>query len=230
MGVGMGLNISDSNQSPAAAKESTPPQAPPTAQGDGYGASKSEGQHSTAAAPVPVMEAKTETGHPDHALDLSNADLNFTDMEFTLAPANVNNQAQGDSGEAGVSNEPQLDLTSFGTTDGSSINMSSLDNINPPTSTEQSAANTDMTQPAVPSGQTMAVGGKTGDAPGPDFDQMFAGDGQADGMDFDFSLGDGNMGGDTFDDLMNDRDNTFDTMEHGEFDATFFGLDKVDGS
>ncbi|ODA77116.2 hypothetical protein RJ55_07634 [Drechmeria coniospora] len=146
-----------------------------------------------------------------------NAGLNFTDMEFTLAPTN-NSQEQP--------NDSSIDLTSLIPADGVGKTLASMST----------------TLPAGQSGMTEAP--STTNSPGKEddvknrgtlqdsdaaFTDMFPGDGQADGMDFDFSL-DGGMGGDTFDDLMNDRDNTFDAMEHGDFDATFFGLDKTEGT
>lgn len=64
------------------------------------------------------------------------------------------------------------------------------------------------------------------------FAELFGNDeGQADGMDFDFSIGGGGGGGtggmggdDTFDDLMNTRDGDF-GMGGDDFDASFLELD-----
>lgn len=156
----------------------------------------------------------------------SNSGLNFNDMEFTLAPNNES-QGQGSADAAGMHPaEPSFDLASFAppADGGSSGNMASLENMLPASVEVQAgggpapnAAGQDKT------GATKA----SGEAPDAAFADIFAGDEPTDGMDFDFSL-DGGMGGDTFDDLMNDRDNTFELMEHGDIDATFFGIDKTD--
>lgn len=168
-------------------------------------------------------------GADDDTLGI-NSELNFTDMEFTLAPTNnePHEQLAGDAANSHA-HEPSFDLTSFAPpadgADGGSLTMASLDTILPASLAGPTAA--------PPSTDNIAKtdGEKSGELPDEStFADMFTGDGQADGMDFDFSLGDAGMGGDTFDDLMNDRDNTYDTMEHGDFDNNYFGINKTDDS
>jgi hypothetical protein len=240
MGIGLDMGISDSIQPPVPVKqENVPSQTPATGPDGGSDAVKAESKETASEAPMAGMDITLEGtqadmgGADDAVMDLSNTDLNFTDMEFTLAPVNDNQSQQGVDGNAAVkSTEPSFDLTSFDTTDNTTgnmaVNMSSLDNMLPNQITEQptSTTNAPETAAAAESQRNTEVEKKEQMADAALTD-VFTGDGQADGMDFDFSLGDG-MGGDTFDDLMNDRDNTFDTMEHGEFDANFFGLDKID--
>ncbi|KAG6192041.1 hypothetical protein E4U36_002237 [Claviceps purpurea] len=175
----------------------------------------------------------------------NNSNLNFTDMQFTLAPSNTNPNHPGSTGAATAQpNGPSYDFV-FGTTN---------------TATAPTPINNAMSSVTTGTAATMANGTGSAQAPMPEpeptpvpvenrrnaeapkkedgtsttFSEIFTGDGPADGMDFDFSLGDGNnmssMGGDTFDDMMNVRDNTFDSMEHGDFDTSFFGLDKADGA
>lgn len=245
--MGMGMGMPDSAASSITIKEEKPSShLPSVTEAEGSSKVKTDGKQPTPAAPVPLMDAKLESNSSgftggDNVLELTNSDLNFTDMEFTLAPGNGNTtQSGGDGATAANLNGPSFDLGSFGTANGATATMS-LDNHNnsnnsnhnnhnnnvSSSSAAQPAASTSGTGPAKtesqPSGEAQKKEASTDAA----FADMFAGDGQADGMDFDFSIGDG-MGGDTFDDLMNDRDNTFDSMEHGEFDATFFGLDKAD--
>ncbi|GAB0135575.1 hypothetical protein EsDP_00003908 [Epichloe bromicola] len=248
--MGMGMGIPDSAAASITIKEENPPSHLPSATGaEGSSKVKTDGKQPTPAAPVPLMDAKLETNSSgvtggDNVLELTNSDLNFTDMEFTLAPGNDNpTRSGGDGATAANLNGPSFDLGSFGTTNGATATMS-LDNHHhrhhhhhhnnnnnnnnlPSRTVAQPAASTSGTGPAKTESQPSAEARKKEESSDAAFADIFAGDGQADGMDFDFSIGDG-MGGDTFDDLMNDRDNTFDSMEHGDFDATFFGLDKAD--
>ncbi|QPH16807.1 hypothetical protein C2857_001528 [Epichloe festucae Fl1] len=246
MGMGMGMGIPDSAAASITIKEEKPSShLPSVTEAEGSSKVKTGGKQPTPAAPVPLMDAKLESNSSgltggDNVLELTNSDLNFTDMEFTLAPGNDNStQSGGDGATAANLNGPSFDLGSFGTTNGATATMS-LDNHNhnqnnnnknnnnmPSSTVAQPAASTSGTGPAKTESQPSAEAQKKEERTDAAFADIFAGDGQADGMDFDFSIGDG-MGGDTFDDLMNDRDNTFDSMEHGDFDATFFGLDKAD--
>ncbi|KAG6014992.1 hypothetical protein E4U43_005914 [Claviceps pusilla] len=192
----------------------------------------------TIAAPIPMMDAKLESNTSGltggrEVLDLTNSDLNFTDMEFTLAPGNVNPNQSGSTGAATVhTNGPAFDLGSFGILNGAPAAMSANNGISSSTGAKVAATASNM-RPATASGpadnRRNAEVQKKEEGTGVGLADKYTGDGQADGMDFDFSIGDG-MSGDTFDDLMNDRDNTFDSMEHGDFDANFFGLDKADGA
>ncbi|RDA93343.1 hypothetical protein CP533_0323 [Ophiocordyceps camponoti-saundersi (nom. inval.)] len=103
-------------------------------------------------------------------------------------------------------------------------NMASLDGILPANLAAPINAPTDAADSHV-----KPIEGRNAEAPDAAFAGIFAGEGQTDGMDFDFSIGDAGMG-DTFDDLMIDRDNTYGTLEHGDYDASFFGLEKPDGT
>ncbi|KAG6002121.1 hypothetical protein E4U21_003447 [Claviceps maximensis] len=199
---------------------------------------KTEVKASTLAAPIPMMDAKLESNPSGltggrEVLDLTNSDLNFTDMEFTLAPGNINpNQSGSTYATTANTNGPVFDLNSFGTSNGAPAVMS-VNNGIPSSVGAKAAATASGSRPApapVPAeNRRNAELQRKEQGASATFADIFAGDGQADGMDFDFSIGDG-MSGDTFDDLMNDRDNTFDSMEHGDFDANFFGLEKADGA
>lgn len=206
----------------------------PMTEAPGSSKIKAEVKQSAPAAPVPMMAANLESNSSAYkggrdVLDLTNSDLNFTDMEFTLAPGNVNPiQSGGNGAVAANSNGPPFDLSTLGSTNGATGTMSLTTSMSSST-VRKAAATASSTGPA-PTGMDIhrnAEAQKKGEGTDAAFADIFAGDGQADGMDFDFSIG-GGTGGDTFDDLMNDRDDTFDSMEHGDFDANFFGLNKVD--
>ncbi|TWU74788.1 hypothetical protein ED733_006154 [Metarhizium rileyi] len=238
MGLGLGLGMADATHPAVPIKDENVSQQASNGVHAGIpGAIKSESKESKPEAPVATMDLldgnQANMGGSDGAaLDLTNSDLNFTDMEFTLAPTNNSQNQPGHEGNATASNhEPSFDLASFDTTDGATGTLSSLENMLPTNNaTMQSAPATTNASEARPAdSQPNAERQKKASVADQSLADVFTGDGQADGMDFDFSLGDG-MGGDTFDDLMNDRDNTFDTMEHGDFDANFFGLDKIDDS
>ncbi|OAR01809.1 hypothetical protein LLEC1_00671 [Akanthomyces lecanii] len=161
---------------------------------------------------------------------------NFTDMQFSLAPGD-GSQGQNTTGTS------SFDMSSFAPSD----TILTLDSMLPGTAqptdlctsnTEGGAATTATTAEAVKA-ESHKDGGNTNDS---NFEDFFTNDAsQADGMDFDFSLGGsgggggsggngGGMGEDTFDDLMNDRDGTFELMSNEDFDAAFFGLDNKDGT
>lgn len=131
-------------------------------------------------------------------------DSGFGDMNFSATTA-----ADGDAATQSFD---------FGNGD-AATDLLSLENIGPAPTTDASAAD------AVPATTTTA-------ADDAQFAELFSNDeGQADGMDFDFSIGGsggggtGGMGGDdTFDDLMNTRDGDF-GMGGDDFDASFLELD-----
>lgn len=156
------------------------------------------------------------------------ADANFTDMEFSLAPADGTQATQN------TTTTDSFDISSFAPND----TMLSLDSLLPnggqPTDANaggDAPVATDTTTEA----KTEPANQGVTSANEPNLEEFFDNDGgQADGMDFDFSLGGtgsggggggGGMGEDTFDDLMNDRDGTFELMSNEDFDAAFFGLD-----
>ncbi|KAJ4859977.1 hypothetical protein T069G_04965 [Trichoderma breve] len=141
--------------------------------------------------------------------------MNFTDMEFTLAPPPGNEV----SGQPSASKEPSFDLATFAPADGGDdlLNLNHLLPADPSGSAAQANP-----------GQVKMEDVKV-EVPDATMNTDFFGpeSGAADGMDFDFSLG--GSGDDTFDDLMNNRDSTFELMDAGgDFDTAFFGLDKPD--
>ncbi|KAG6172970.1 hypothetical protein E4U11_000063 [Claviceps purpurea] len=177
--------------------------------------------------------------------NMNNSNLNFTDMQFTLAPSNTNSNHPGSTGAATAQpNGPSYDFV-FGTTNTataptpinnamSSVTTGTAATMANGTGSAQAPMPVPEPTPVPVENRRNAEAPKKEDGTSTTFSEIFTGDGPADGMDFDFSLGDGNnmssMGGDTFDDMMNVRDNTFDSMEHGDFDTSFFGLDKADGA
>ncbi|OAA79889.1 hypothetical protein LEL_03375 [Akanthomyces lecanii RCEF 1005] len=213
-----------------------------------------------ALAPFPVMDAGNMTSSDagvileDNALSAINsttsnvvktegpvaaeapmmAESNFTDMQFSLAPGD-GSQGQNTTGAA------SFDVSSFAPGD----TMLTLDNILPGNSqTKDVSGSKNDGAPAATAAEAIKAeppkdGGNANDS---NFEDFFTNDAsQADGMDFDFSLGGsgsgggsggggGGMGEDTFDDLMNDRDGTFELMSNEDFDAAFFGLDNKDGT
>ncbi|KAM3432017.1 hypothetical protein MY4824_006801 [Beauveria thailandica] len=190
---------------------------------------------------TPHHSVKTEvTAAPEAPMM---AESNFTDMQFSLAPADAS-QGQNTTGPGA------FDMSSFPPAD----SMVSLDNMmpangQPANGQSANASGSNMGGAAVPATVTEAIktepvkdnASANANANDSNFEEFFTNDAsQADGMDFDFSLGGtgggggsgggGGMGEDTFDDLMNDRDGTFELMSNEDFDAAFFGLDNRDGT
>ncbi|KAG6067961.1 hypothetical protein E4U32_002436 [Claviceps aff. humidiphila group G2b] len=192
------------------------------------------------------MNGPNMNGSSMHNSNMNNSNLNFTDMQFTLAPSNTNPNHPGSTGAATA--QPigsSYDFGMFGTTNTATaptpINNAMASVTTGTTATTSNGTGSAQAPMPVPEPTPVPVENrrnaeapKKEDGTSTTFSEIFTGDGPADGMDFDFSLGDGNnmssMGGDTFDDMMNVRDNTFDSMEHGDFDTSFFGLDKADGA
>ncbi|ETR98436.1 hypothetical protein M419DRAFT_11763 [Trichoderma reesei RUT C-30] len=136
--------------------------------------------------------------------------MNFTDMEFTLA-APPGGEVPG---QPNTTKEPSFDMATFAPAEGGD-DLLNLNHLLPGDANNSSGA--------APQPPTKAEGG----AAPVNTDFFGPGSGAADGMDFDFSLG--GSGDDTFDDLMNNRDSTFELMDAGgDFDTAFFGLDKAD--
>ncbi|OAA65062.1 hypothetical protein ISF_04472 [Cordyceps fumosorosea ARSEF 2679] len=157
-------------------------------------------------------------------------DSNFTDMQFSLAPGDG---SQGQNTNAAGS----FDIPSFAPGDAILSVDNMLSGSGQPANSNGSDTNGPTTVPATTETiKTEPVKG-TGATNESNFEEFFTNDAsQADGMDFDFSLGGGGgnggggMGEDTFDDLMNDRDGNFELMTNEDFDAAFFGLDNKDGT
>ncbi|RFU75449.1 hypothetical protein TARUN_6782 [Trichoderma arundinaceum] len=201
------------------------PQAPPPPHGgmNGFNGNASPGGISQM--PLgdqkPVVDMLPETSGSNQSSAMpETSGMNFTDMEFTLAPP-PGNEA---TAQPITSKEPSFDLTTFAPTD-SGDDLLNLNHLLP---TDQAPAN-NSSSGAAPNAQVKVEDVKT-EAVDPttmNADFFGAESGAADGMDFDFSLG--GTGDDTFDDLMNNRDSTFELMDAGgDFDSAFFGLDKPD--
>ncbi|KAL7956576.1 hypothetical protein V8C34DRAFT_288316 [Trichoderma compactum] len=164
----------------------------------------------------PIADTIPEPSGSNHPPVLPEASgMHFTDMEFTLAPPPGNEV----SGQPSATKEPSFDLTTFAPADGGDdlLNFNHLLPADPGGSAAQANP-----------GQVKMEDVKV-EVPDATMNTDFFGpeSGAADGMDFDFSLG--GTGDDTFDDLMNNRDSTFELMDAGgDFDTAFFGLDKLD--
>ncbi|KAH7127685.1 hypothetical protein EDB81DRAFT_889475 [Dactylonectria macrodidyma] len=189
-------------------------------------------------APMPDMDEKPVDIDMDiSGGDLPNPELNFTDMEFTLAP--TNNESQNPP----TSHEPSFDLTTFAPAEGGD-DLLGLDNLLPPNPSEHANINPVSQNPATENavkpensenlnisasamdltntGVQDNLSIKKDEISDSTFDELLF-------MDTDNNFGGGGSGGlgeDTFADLMDSRDDTFDLMEHGDFDASYFGLDQ----
>lgn len=207
----MGTGLPDASQADASMKDDLDPFQSSTGP-DGSGLNVETG---TMAAPQDTM-AENQTaaipdgssGFPDPAPDPAPAS-NFTNMQFDLAPPANDSQDQ-----PATAQEPSFDLTTLADTN-TNNDMIDIDSfLANPSAQVTSNENQEKAEQ------------KQGGDPSDSLDAFFNEDGTpADGMDFDFGL-DGGMGEDTFDDLIQDRDDNYGTMEHGEFDATYFGLDQ----
>ncbi|PHH79523.1 hypothetical protein CDD82_2344 [Ophiocordyceps australis] len=187
-------------------------------------------------------EVKTTEGHGTAiADDKVHVNDGFTVMQFSLAPHKNETQEQ----QSVNPNESSFELTSFAppdngdnhhginsnTTGANNLNnLTSLENFLPVTSDGPSQSGTVATQEVQSKHLGESSNINNNELSDSAFADIFPNDGQADGMDFDFSIGDGGMGGDSFDELMNDRDNTFDAPDQPDFDANFFGFDKGEDS
>ena len=179
-------------------------------------------------APMPLMEQSPV----DDSMDLTSGDINadhqesnFTTMEFTLAPSN--NETQNPV----TTQEPSFDLATFAPADGGD-DVLSMENLLPHNSTEQINTNPPPApqEPApeapateAPAPEEPALENETQPVDSPEnkpdstFEDLFA-------MDEGGGLSVGGME-DTFDDLMNDRGDE-QWMEHGDWEKSYFGLDK----
>lgn len=153
-------------------------------------------------------ESKTNGAPTDQPLDTS-ADANFTDMAF--APPDDQNQ---------------FDLSAFAPTENVD-DMLSLENLLPSTAEKPDNAKKEGETTGDAANATTAAPATSAPSAEANLATMFTDGGQTDGMDFDFSIG--GTGEETFDDLMNTRDDTFEMMDN-DFDAAFFGLDSENAS
>ncbi|KAH8686694.1 hypothetical protein BGZ61DRAFT_43999 [Ilyonectria robusta] len=232
----MGMGLPDMNDTDLVIKDEAPPSIP--APVPEMANIKPEPTISPAPmAPMPNMDEKPVDINMDISSgDMADPELNFTNMEFTLAPTN------NDTQNLPTSQEPSFDLTTFAPTDGGD-DLLGLDNLLPPNPSEQANVNP-VSQIPVPenaikpensenldvSTNTMSLtntgvqestGAKKEENADSTFDELMFMD-----TDNNFGGGGGGLGEDTFEDLMDSRDDTsFDLMEHGDFDASYFGLD-----
>ncbi|GFP59276.1 hypothetical protein TASIC1_0012027900 [Trichoderma asperellum] len=235
----MSIDLSEADHMDIAAGESNgqQPQPPPPGGMNGINGKASPGFASRLPAgdhkpTIDMLPETTSSNQPPTKAETSG--MNFTNMEFTLAPSS--NEA---SGQNTSSKEPFFDLTTFAPADGGDeiLNLNNLLPDQPPAGNNNNNNN----QPSI-SAAAHSISIPNANAPAkveePKIEaldpsanlntEFFGNDaGAADGMDFDFSLG--GSGDDTFDDLMNNRDSTFELMDAGgDFDTAFFGLDKPD--
>lgn len=219
----MGMGLADVHETDVPVKEE-PTLIPQTTLPDGNNIKSTASP--APMAPMPNMDQKpTNTNVMGFTGSAGGAqpELNFTNMEFTLVPPN------NDSQNPSTTLEPSFDLASFAPSEGNN-NLLSLDNLLP----IQPSGQPDITPaPHVASraGQTkmdvdsqdnqMDFQGMKEEVVESTFDDMFY-----PGNDDEFG-GDG-MNDATFDELMKDDVDDFNSMEHGEFDANYFGLDQTD--
>ncbi|UKZ78213.1 hypothetical protein TrVFT333_005948 [Trichoderma virens FT-333] len=214
----MSIDLAESEPMDMSTKEPNgqqPQQQPPPGGMNGLNGTTSPGIVVPAVDQKPIADMLAE--HSASAMPDASG-MNFTDMEFTLAPPSGNEV----SVQPNASKEPSFDLATFAPADGTD-DLLNLNNLLPsdPTNPAGAAA---QANPAQVKMEDIKV-----DVPDATMNTDFFGpeSGAADGMDFDFSLG--GTGDDTFDDLMNNRDSTFELMDAGgDFDTAFFGLDKPD--
>ncbi|KAG5772346.1 hypothetical protein H9Q72_001449 [Fusarium xylarioides] len=171
-------------------------------------------------APMPIMEQKPVDNQNNNVTDLTgdgpHSELNFTNMQFTLAP--TNNDSQNPSN----SQEPSFDLATFAPPEGND-DILGLDDILPsnntsqtngisqlPTGSADNASKQDLPMDTDNLGASQEMSTNNYDSVFDDeiFGGLGTGDGLADGTD-DI----------TFESLMNDRDD--DNLNYGEFDDTF---------
>ncbi|KAM0349319.1 hypothetical protein ACHAPU_003728 [Fusarium lateritium] len=173
-------------------------------------------------APMPVMEQKPVDSQNNDVMDLTDdaphSELNFTNMQFTLAPTN------NDSQNPPTTQEPSFDLATFAPPEGND-DILGLDDLLPSDTTSQansmpqlsagSADNIARQEPLASTENPGLTQGMLTDNIDPVFDDdMFKGLGTEEG------LADGTADA-TFDELMNDRDDDLSYMQSGEFDNFF---------
>ncbi|KAL7905902.1 hypothetical protein GGI35DRAFT_124613 [Trichoderma velutinum] len=218
----MSIDLAEAEPMDISIKESKGQQQPPPPGGmNGLNGTTSPGVVSQVPAvdqkPIADMLSEPSGSNQPPALPEASG-MNFTDMEFTLAPSSGNDV----SGQPSASKEPSFDLATFAPADAGDdlLNLNHL----LPTDPSGSASAAAQANPGQVKMEDVKV-----EIPDATMNTDFFGpeSGAADGMDFDFSLG--GSGDDTFDDLMNNRDSTFELMDAGgDFDTAFFGLDKPD--
>ncbi|CAJ0542059.1 Ff.00g083610.m01.CDS01 [Fusarium sp. VM40] len=180
-------------------------------------------------APMPIMEQKPADNHNNDVMDLTNeaphSELNFTNMQFTLAPGN--NDPQNSS----VTQETSFDLATFAPPEGND-NILGLDDLLPNNNTSQT---NDMPQMSAGSAESVSRPeplmstenqGMPQELSTNNIDSVFD-DEIFDGLDTGGGLADG-TGDPTFDDLMNDRDDDdFNYLGGDDFEEAFFLQDPM---
>ncbi|KAM0562643.1 hypothetical protein ACHAPJ_002333 [Fusarium lateritium] len=179
-------------------------------------------------APMPVMEQKPlDNQNNNDVMDLTgdapHSELNFTNMQFSLAPTN------NDSQNPSTTQEPSFDLATFAPPEGND-DLLGLDDLLPNTNgqtnnmSQMPASSAD--NPVKPEPDMNAVNqGASQEMTNDNFDSVFSDD----------IFGDLSSGGladgtndPTFESLMDDRDDdNLNYMGSSEFDDTFFGLDNI---
>ncbi|KAF5579891.1 uncharacterized protein FSUBG_13524 [Fusarium subglutinans] len=171
-------------------------------------------------APMPIMEHKAVDNQNNNVTDLTgdgpHSELNFTNMQFTLALTN------NDSQNTSNSQEPAFDLATFAPPEGND-DILGLDDILPtnnasqtngisqlPAGSADNVSKRDLPMDTDNLGASQEMSNNNYDSVFDDeiFGGLGTGDGLADGTD-DI----------TFESLMNDRDD--DNLNYGEFDDTF---------
>ncbi|RBR07463.1 uncharacterized protein FIESC28_10621 [Fusarium coffeatum] len=174
-------------------------------------------------APMPVMDEKSLENHNSDVMDLTSdgphSELNFTNMQFTLAPTNNDSQNQS------TNQEPSFDLATFAPPEGND-DILGLDDLLPTNNNPQpnisqlpagSTANGVKQEPAMNAdnqGAPQEVSNDNFDSVFDDeiFGSLGTGGGLADGT-----------GEATYEDLINgDDDTNLDYMENSEFDDQYF--------
>lgn len=174
-------------------------------------------------APMPVMEQKPSDNHSSDVMDLTSdgphAELNFTNMQFTLAPTN------NDTQNPPKTEEQSFDLATFAPPEGND-DILGLDDLLPTNNNSQS----NMSQLAAGSGANAVKQEPTINADNQGASQEMSTDNFDSVFDDEIfgSLGTGGgladgTGDATYEDLINgDDDTNLDYLESSEFDDQFF--------
>lgn len=179
-------------------------------------------------APMPNMDHKPlDNNTMDLTGDMPHSELNFTNMGFALAP---NNESQNPS----TTQEPSFDLTTFAPTEGND-DILGLDNLLPTNAGGQAnpappppGHSGDMSIKTEPSANTDTQAASQ-EMKTESLDPVFDDDDIFGSIESGGGLGGHGVADATFEDLMNDHDDDeFNLMEHGNFDAEFFGIDKME--
>ncbi|KAM0436190.1 hypothetical protein ACHAPT_003082 [Fusarium lateritium] len=227
----MGMGLPDVGQQDVTMKDEPAAPMPPNPLADAahIKTSASPAPAATAPmAPMPNMDQKPlDKNTMDLTGDMPHSELNFSNMGFALAPTNNNSQ------NPSTTREPSFDLATFAPPEGND-DILGLDNLLPTNPGGQATPappppghSAEMPMKIEPSAsadtQTSAQEMKT-----ESLDPVFDDDDIFGSIDSGAGLGGHGVADTTFEDLMNDQDDEFNLMEHGNFDAEFFGIDKME--